>query len=85
MLPWFPRSLWFPDCIAEGGQHWSSASVVLSVSKLHLEEEEGLGNGFKTRVDSSFTGPGCLSQVAGCAADPSHNPSFHLKVILRPC
>lgn len=88
MLPWFPRSMWFCHCIAEGGQypqHWGSASMVLSGCKLHPEEEEGLGNGLKARVDSSFTGPGCLSQVAGCAVDPSHSPSFHSKVILRPC
>lgn len=47
-------------------------------------EEEGLGNGLKARVDSSFPGPGCSSQVAGCAVDPSHSLGFHLKVIPRP-
>lgn len=49
---------------------WPQWLCLTEGSKLRPEEGEGLGNSLKARVYSSFPGPGCLSQVAGCAVDP---------------
>lgn len=52
--------------------------------KLCPKEGHGLGNGLKARMDSSFPGSGCSSQVACCAANPLCSPGFCLKAVPGP-